>query len=27
VRADRLHTEHMRWPIDPALDVTTPPEK
>jgi hypothetical protein len=27
VRADRLHTEQMRWPIDPALDVTTPPER
>ncbi|HTE16652.1 MAG TPA: hypothetical protein VK642_16400 [Burkholderiales bacterium] len=27
VRADWLHTEHMRWPIDPALDVTTPWEK
>lgn len=27
VRADRLHTEHMRWPIDPSQDVVTPPEK
>lgn len=27
VRADRLHTEQMRWPADPALDVTTPPEE
>lgn len=27
VRADRLHTEHMRWPADPALDVTTPPQE
>ncbi len=26
VRTDRLHTEHMRWAADPALDVTTPPE-
>jgi hypothetical protein len=27
VRADRLHTEYMRWPADPAQDVTTPWEK
>lgn len=26
VRADRLHTEHMRWPIDPSQDVTFPPD-
>ena len=24
VRADRLHTEYLRWPADPAVDVTTP---
>lgn len=24
VRADRLQTEYMRWPVDPALDVTLP---
>ena len=27
VRADRLHTEQMRWPADPAQDVITPPEE
>ena len=27
VRADRLHTEYLRWPADPAQDVTTPWEK
>lgn len=26
VRADRLHTEYMRWPADPSVDVTLPPE-
>lgn len=26
VRADRLHTEHLRWPADPQFDVTLPPE-
>jgi hypothetical protein len=26
VRADRLHTEHMRWPADPAQDVVLPAE-
>ena len=26
VRADRLYTEHMRWPADPSQDVTLPPE-
>ena len=26
VRADRLHTEFMRWPADPAQDVTLPPD-
>lgn len=24
VRADRLHTEYMRWPANPQMDVTTP---
>jgi hypothetical protein len=24
VRADRLHTEYMRWPADPVQDVVTP---
>ncbi len=27
VRADRLHTEYLRWPADPKLDVTTPWEE
>ena len=27
VRADRLHTEYLRWPADPQLDVTTPWEE
>jgi hypothetical protein len=27
VRADRLHTEHLRWPADPQQDVTTPWEE
>lgn len=26
VRSDRLHTEYMRWPADPSLDVTFPPD-
>jgi hypothetical protein len=26
VRADRLHTEYMRWPADPSQDVTIPPD-
>lgn len=26
VRADRLHTEYLRWPADPSQDVTLPPE-
>jgi enamine deaminase RidA (YjgF/YER057c/UK114 family) len=26
VRADRLHTEYLRWPSDPQRDVTLPPE-
>lgn len=26
VRADRLHTEYLRWPADAQLDVTLPPE-
>ena len=26
VRADRLHTEYLRWPADPAQDVTFPPD-
>ena len=26
VRADRLHTEQLRWPADPSLDVTLPYE-
>ncbi len=26
VRADRLHTEHLRWPADPQVDVTLPPD-
>lgn len=24
VRADRLHTEHVRWPADPSQDVVLP---
>jgi hypothetical protein len=27
VRADRLHTEYLRWPVDPEQDVITPPER
>ena len=27
VRADRLHTEYLRWPPDPTQDVTFPPER
>lgn len=27
VRADRLHTEYLRWPADLQLDVPTPPEE
>lgn len=27
VRADRLHTEYLRWPADPQQDVTTPWEE
>ena len=27
VRADRLHTEYLRWPADPTQDVTFPPEQ
>ena len=27
LRADRLHTEYLRWPADPKLDVTTPWEE
>jgi hypothetical protein len=27
VRVDRLHTEYLRWPADPKLDVTTPWEE
>jgi hypothetical protein len=26
VRAERLHTEFMRWPADPTQDVTFPPD-
>ncbi|MBM3343579.1 MAG: hypothetical protein FJY56_15930 [Betaproteobacteria bacterium] len=26
VRAERLHTEHLRWPVDPSQDVVLPPE-
>lgn len=26
VRADRLHTEQLRWPADAAQDVTLPPD-
>lgn len=26
VRAERLHTEYMRWPADPSQDVVLPPE-
>jgi hypothetical protein len=25
-RAERLHTEYMRWPADPTQDVTLPPD-
>jgi hypothetical protein len=27
VRADRLHTEYMRWPANAELDVTLPPDQ
>lgn len=26
VRADRLHTEYVRWPADPSQDVVLPPD-
>jgi hypothetical protein len=27
VKADRLHTEYLRWAAQPSLDVTLPPEQ